>query len=48
MGRRIQEVQISLHAFIVSIFVLYVVVKCSVILPEGVGPAQLFPFLIVF
>lgn len=40
MGRRIPGVQISLHAFIVSIFVLYIVVKCSLILPKRVGPAQ--------
>lgn len=44
MGRRIQEVQISLHAFIVSISVLHIVVKCSFMLPEGVEPAQPSPF----
>jgi len=48
MGHRIQEVQISLHAFIVSIFVLYTVVKSSLMLPEGVEPAQPSPFLILF
>lgn len=45
MGRRIQEVQISLHAYIVSIFVLYIVVKSSLVLPEIVKPGQLPTFL---
>lgn len=48
MGRRIQEVQISLRAFTVSTFVSYVVVKCSLIIPEVVEPAQLQTFWIVF
>lgn len=48
MGRRIQEVQISLRAFTVSTFVSYIVVKCSLIVPEGVEPAQLQTFWIVF
>lgn len=45
MGRRIQEVQISLHAYIVSTFVLYIVVKCSLVLPEMMKPGQLPTFL---
>lgn len=48
MGRRIQEVQISLRAFTVSTFVSYVVVKCSLIIPDVVEPAQLQTFWIVF
>lgn len=48
MGRRIQGVQISLRAFTVSTFVSYIVVKCSVIIPEVVEPARLRTFWVVF
>lgn len=48
MGRHIREIQISLHVFIVSIFGFYIVVKCCLILPEGVGLAQPSLVLVVF
>lgn len=48
MGRRIREIQISLHVFIVSTFGFYIVVKCSLILPEGVGLAHPSLVLVVF
>lgn len=48
MDHHIPEIRISLHVFIVSIFGFCIVVKCFLILPEGVGLAQLSLFLVVF
>lgn len=48
MGHRIKEIQISLHVFTVSIFGFYIVVKCSLVLPEGVGLAQPSLVLVVY
>lgn len=48
MGHHTKEIQISLHVFIVSIFGFFIVVKSSLILPEGVGLAQSSLLLVVF